>query len=166
MQELPPVAAMAFLPLVTAIGLWVTWSDLKYMKIPNKAVLALLAVFVVIGPFVLPLNFFLWQLTHFVIILGVGFGLNMAGMIGAGDAKFAASMAPFIALIDGASFILMMSGVMLVGFGIHRAARTIGPLRRAAPDWVSWESGKFPMGMALGPSLIFYLVLRAFPSLT
>ena len=32
-----------------AIGVWVAWSDMKSMKIPNKAVLATLAVWVVVG---------------------------------------------------------------------------------------------------------------------
>ena len=33
-----------FLPFVIPIAIWVAWSDMSSMKIPNKAVLALLAV--------------------------------------------------------------------------------------------------------------------------
>ena len=32
-----------------AIGVWVAWSDMKFMKIPNPAVLALLAVITLAG---------------------------------------------------------------------------------------------------------------------
>ncbi len=41
--------ALWFLPFVLPIALWVAWSDMKFMKIPNKAVLALVAVFAVVG---------------------------------------------------------------------------------------------------------------------
>lgn len=40
-------AAMLFLPFVVPIALWVVWSDLSRMKIPNKAVMALIIVFAV-----------------------------------------------------------------------------------------------------------------------
>ncbi len=39
-----------FLPPVAAIGLWVAWSDMKFMKIPNTAVIALALAYLVIGP--------------------------------------------------------------------------------------------------------------------
>jgi prepilin peptidase CpaA len=36
------------------------------------------------------------------------------------------------------------------------------PLRRLAPDWQSWHTGKkFPMGLALGGTLAIYLSLGA-----
>ena len=36
------------------------------------------------------------------------------------------------------------------------------PLRRLAPDWQSWNTGKkFPMGFALGGTLAIYLGLGA-----
>ena len=38
---LPTAAALTFLPFAAAIGIWVAWSDMSSMKIPNKAVLAL-----------------------------------------------------------------------------------------------------------------------------
>jgi len=39
------------------------------------------------------------------VILTIGFLMSTAGMLGAGDAKFAAAMAPFFPLAD-ASFVL------------------------------------------------------------
>ena len=89
-------AALWFLPFALPICIWVAWSDLKFMKIPNKAVLALTVVFLAIGLIVIPLAEYPWRLVHLVVVLIVGFVMNIAGMIGAGDAKFAAAMAPFV----------------------------------------------------------------------
>jgi prepilin peptidase CpaA len=41
----------------------------------------------------------------------------------------------------------------------HRLAKN-SPLREMAPEWESWHrEGKFPMGFALGGTLIAYLGL-------
>ncbi len=151
-------AALWFLPFVLPICLWVAWSDMKFMKIPNKAVLALLAVFVVIGLIALPFDVYKWRFVHIVVILVIGFVANMAGLLGAGDAKFAAAMAPFIALGDWVIFMYFFAAVLLAAFATHRLFRAIAPMRRATGDWASWSSSKFPMGLALGPTLIFYLI--------
>ena len=42
-------AAAWFLPFVLPITVWVAWSDMRHMKIPNYAVIALFAAFVVLG---------------------------------------------------------------------------------------------------------------------
>ncbi len=42
-------AATALLPFALAIGIWVSWSDMKFMKIPNKSVIALLLVWLLIA---------------------------------------------------------------------------------------------------------------------
>jgi prepilin peptidase CpaA len=34
----------------------------------------------------------------------------------------------------------------------------VPPLRRALPDWESWNRKDFPMGLALAGTLIFYLL--------
>ena len=44
--------ALWFLPFVLPICLYVAYTDLAFMKITNKAVLVLGAVFVVLGPLV------------------------------------------------------------------------------------------------------------------
>ena len=46
MTQLPPLwTALWFLPAVVAIGIWVAWSDMKFMRIPNKAVMAMLLAY-------------------------------------------------------------------------------------------------------------------------
>lgn len=157
--EEPVRAAWWFLPFVAPIGLWVAWSDLSRMKIPNKAVLATLVVFVLIGPLALPFDAYLWRYAHFAVVLAIGFVLSSLGAVGAGDAKFAAAMAPFIALGDAIGFLYLFAATLLASFILHRLARRIPALRGRAPGWESWERMRdFPMGLALGPALIFYLI--------
>ncbi|HID06901.1 MAG TPA: hypothetical protein EYP10_07105, partial [Armatimonadetes bacterium] len=113
-------AAWWFLPFVTPIAIWVAWSDMATMKIPNKAVLALMIVFVIIGLIALPLPVFWWRLLHFIVILAIGFVMSSIGLLGAGDAKFAAAMAPFIAVQDLTPFFYLFAPTVLAAFIIHR----------------------------------------------
>jgi len=150
-------AALWFLPFALPICIWAAWSDLAFMKIPNKSVIALAAVFVVIGLIAVPLAEYPWRLLHLVVILAAGFGLNMIGAIGAGDAKFAAAMAPFVPLADARIFLILFSTVLIAAFATHRLFRAMPALRSRTPHWVSWTSKGFPMGLALGGALVFYL---------
>jgi len=152
-------AALWFLPFALPICIWVAWNDLKFMKIPNKAVLALMVVFVVIGIIVLPFVDYSWRFVHFLVVLAIGFVLNMGGLIGAGDAKFAAAMAPFIPLDDVWFFAVRFGVVVIAAVITHRIFRKFPAIRARTGDWKSWTSKKFPMGLALGGSLAFYLAL-------
>lgn len=161
-MALPELAALVWLPLVVPVALWAAWSDLARMKIPNKSVLALMVIYVVTGPFVLPLEQFGWQALHFVAILAVGFILSVTGLVGAGDAKFAAAMAPFVAGRDVTNLIAIFGICVVLGFVSHRLAR-LTPIRAATPGWESWERTRdFPMGYPLAATLICYLLLAAF----
>ncbi|MEM6565250.1 MAG: prepilin peptidase [Pseudomonadota bacterium] len=161
-MSLSASAALWFLPFVVPICMYVAYTDLAFMKITNKAVLALAAIFVMLGPFVLPsMETYLWSLAHFVVVLVAGIALNAAGAMGAGDAKFIAAAAPYIAIGDLRTLMALFAAVLLAAFVTHRLARAT-PLRKLAPDWTSWEQGKrFPMGLALGPTLALYLCLAA-----
>lgn len=154
--------ALWFLPFVLPIGLWVAWSDMKTMRIPNTAVYALVAVFALVGLIALPLEAWAWRWLHLAVILGLGFVLNLTGLVGAGDAKFAAAMAPFVALADVTPALVLLALIVLAAFVAHRLLRRVPAVRRAAPDWLSWQARDFPMGLALGPTLIAYLALCAF----
>lgn len=158
---MPTTAATAlwFLPFAAPIALWVALSDMKTMKIPNRAVLALVVVFAIVGLLALPFETWLWRWVHLAVVLAVGFVLSLTGMVGAGDAKFAAAMAPFVALADLGGFLLLFSAILLAAFLTHRGARMIPALRRAAPGWESWARDEFPMGLALGGGLLCYLFL-------
>jgi prepilin peptidase CpaA len=155
-----------FLLLCLPICAWVAWSDLKTMKIPNKAVLALLAVFFFAGLALIPLDFWMWRWVSLVVVLAIGFFLNAVANVGAGDAKFAAAAAPFVAQrLDHLSIVLALFAAFLLGaFAAHRLLRAIPAVRALAPDWVSWKRKDFPMGLALVGTLVTYLVLMVFPS--
>lgn len=161
LPALPPVDPalfLWFLPLTIPIGLWVAWSDMARMKIPNKAVLALVAVWV-LSPLLLPWEYALWGVVLLAGVLGVGFVAATAGLVGAGDAKFAAAMAPFFTGADLRVVMALFAACLLGAFTVHRLARMIPPLRRAVPDWKSWTHAKFPMGLALAGTLIFHPLL-------
>jgi len=158
-MALGSTTALWFLPFALPICLWAAWSDLKFMKIPNKAVLALFLVFVLIGPFALPLAEYPWRFAHVAVVLVAGFVMNLGGLLGAGDAKFAAAMAAFVPLADLRIFLILFAAVLLAAFATHRAARALPRLRAATADWKSWGAKDFPMGLALGGALIFYLAL-------
>ena len=158
-MQMSAAAAFWFLPVGLAVGLWVAWSDMKFMKIPNLAVLALAAAFVVIGPVALPFDIYLWRLGHLPLVLAVGFVMNVTGLVGAGDAKFAAAMAPYFATGDLRLLIALASAILLGAFVAHRGLGFVPAFRRAAGDWQSWQRKDFPMGLALSGALIFYLAL-------
>lgn len=156
---IPGVAALWFLPFVLPIAVWVAWSDMKFMKIPNRAVLALVAVFSLVGLLVLPLDAWAWRWAHLGVVLAIGFVISTLGMVGAGDAKFAAAMAPFVALPETGQFFYLFAAVLLAAFLTHRLMRRVPAVRRRLADWESWERHDFPMGFALAGALVFYLAL-------
>lgn len=152
-------AAAWFFPFVLPICLYVMFTDISTMKITNGANLTLAGIFVVIGLIALPFDAYLWRLASLVIVLIAGIILNAAGAMGAGDSKFLAAAAPFVALGDLNLLIWLFAATLLAAFVTHRLAK-FTPLRKLAPHWTSWEQGKkFPMGLALGPTLAIYLGL-------
>jgi prepilin peptidase CpaA len=154
--------ALWFLPFVLPICLYVAFTDMAQMKITNQAVVLLALIFVVLGIFLFPFGDYLWRLAAMVIVLVVGIVLNAAGALGAGDAKFAAAAAPFISLGDLRLMMALFMATLLAAAVAHRTAKYT-PLRQMAPHWVSWDKGKkFPMGLALGPTLAIYLILGTF----
>lgn len=155
------LTALIFLPFVLPICIWVAWNDMKFMKIPNKAVLVLFGIFVFLGLIALPLDTYAWRYAQTFLVLAITFVLNMLRAMGAGDSKFIAAAAPFVDPADGLPVVMISAGTLLAAFATHRAVRAIPAARRALPDWQSWERGDFPMGLALGGSLLFYLALGA-----
>lgn len=153
--------ALWFLPFAVPICIWVAWSDMATMKIPNKAVVALFVVFAVVGLGTLSFGDYLWRYVHLVAVLAVGFLLNIVRAVGAGDAKFAAAMAPFVDPADLQRVLMLFAAVVLAALLTHRTARAMPAVRGAFPGWESWTRKDFPMGLALGAALIFYLALGA-----
>lgn len=161
MLALSSTAALWLLVAALPISIFVAWNDMRAMKIPNVAVGALLIAFGIIGLFVFPFEQYLWQWSHFVVVLVIGFVLNMVGVFGAGDAKFAAAAAPYIMFADLVPLAWVFTICVMAGYVTHRIAKH-SPLRKLVPHWESWTSGRrFPMGLPLGMTLITYLFLAA-----
>lgn len=157
-MELTSWAALWFLPFVTPICIYVAYSDVKSMRIPNPSVAALFGVFALVGLIALPFEDYLWRYAHLVIALLIGMGLNAGGLVGAGDAKFIAAAAPFVAVGDLTRIALIFATALLAAWITHRVAKHSG-LRRLFPNWESWSQEKdFPMGLALAPTLVIYLI--------
>lgn len=155
-------APLWFFVFTLPICIWVAWNDMARMKIPNIAVLALLAVFMVVGVFVLPFGEYAQRYLHIIVIFVIGFIVTSVGLAGAGDSKFAAAMAPFIALSDLTHFLYLFAVVTVVAFITHRSMRRLARVRALVPDWESWHREKdFPMGLALASGLSIYLFLAA-----
>jgi prepilin peptidase CpaA len=157
----PPGAALWLLLPAVPVSLYIVLTDLREMRIPNTAVLALALGFAVFGLIGLPFADWAWRWLNLVVVLAAGLALYAIRALGAGDAKFAAAAAPYVAGADWKLVLFIFAGFLLLAWVIHRIARAT-PLRNLAPDWKSWSTGKlFPMGLSLGPSLIAYLTLAA-----
>lgn len=162
---MPPHSALALLPFAIAIGIWVSWSDMKFMKIPNKAVMAMAAVWLVVGFLAVPLQLWLWGWVLGAVVLAIGFVANALRMVGAGDAKFAAVMAPAFIHAEWRVILPLFAACLIGAVAAHRLARMIPLVRNATTDWISWTHRDFPMGLALSGTLIFYLLALVWPLL-
>lgn len=165
-----PATCLAFLPFTLVIGLWVALSDMRAMKIPNKAVLTLVAVWLgvglaLVGLGMLPLISWAWGIAIGVLTLVALFLANMAGLMGAGDSKFGAAMAPFFVSAEPRLILGLLAACLLGAFVVHRTLRALPPVRRATPNWESWTHKKFPMGLALAGMLNFFLLIAPISTL-
>ncbi|SLN49732.1 A24 family peptidase [Pseudooctadecabacter jejudonensis] len=168
MFQLPPVdvtvaQSIAFLIFVAPLCIYVAWNDLRAMKIPTWSTDALAIIFVVVGIFVMPFSDYLWRYAHFFVVLLLAIIANMIGMMGAGDSKFLASAAPFVALGDVTLVLYLLGAGMVAGLVVHRIAKAIPPIRNLVPHWESWgEKRRFPMGFPMAAVLIVYLARPLF----
>lgn len=155
--------ALWFLPFCVPIALWVSYTDLKYMKIRNNACLAMIAVYAVIGWPAMGMHAWLWGWAIMAVVIVLGFFGNAIGLFGAGDAKFGAAMAGVFSGGDPVFIALLYAGCSIVALVGQRVVRNLPVVRRIAPDWVSWSSKKFPMGLALAMMLLLYLLAAFLP---
>lgn len=140
--------------------------DLKHLRIPNFLVLAVLAVFLITGFWGLPLETFLWRLGAGAIVLAVGFVLFAAGLVGGGDAKMAAALAPFVAVDDVAPLLLLYAVVTLILLLVLRLAMQLTRHRETGwrgVDQYARPSRErvFPMGLIFAITITVYLVAVA-----
>lgn len=166
--------AMWLLPFVLPIALYIVWNDLRTMRISNRSVMLLFGVFVVIGPIAFGLPDYFYQLLQAPVVLALGILLWGLRLMGGGDAKLLAAIAPYIVVSDFVAVLWIFVAASLGGLVTHSLFR-FTPLHRIVPDWASWSARKgdlrgglfgldlaFPKGLVLGMTLVFYLGLAAF----
>ena len=161
---LEPNDAIILLIPVLPIAIWAALSDLKRMKIPNTSVIAMAAIWPLIGWYLVPLEPWLWGFAIMAIVLVAGFLMYLTGTFGAGDAKFAAAMSGMF-VGGGIGEILLIIFVSMVGsLFVHRLLRSLSFVRNATPDWESWTKKRyFPFGLALSCIVVFYLLAAIWP---
>ncbi|MFN5995690.1 MAG: prepilin peptidase [Paracoccaceae bacterium] len=161
---LEPTDAMILLVPVLPIAIWAALSDLKRMKIPNASVLAMAAVWPLLGWYLVPMSAWLWGFALMAIVFVAGFLLYLTGTFGAGDAKFAAAMAGLFVGGNIGAILLIIFVCMVGSLFIHRVLRSLPFVRNATPDWESWTKRRyFPFGLALSSIVIFYLLAAIWP---
>ncbi|MCK0095336.1 prepilin peptidase [Yoonia sp. F2084L] len=166
-------AAYWFLPVVIPIAFYISWTDMRTMKIKNGSNAALLLAFALLGPFAFGFPLYLWQWLHFPIVLIICMALWALRVMGAGDAKMIAAMAPFFMTADLQLILRLFAACLLGALVIHSIFR-FTPLKKLAPDWESWHATRgdlrggflgidlaFPKGFPLSMTLLFYLLVVA-----
>lgn len=158
-ETLPPTLAL----LIPALPIcaWAAWSDVSRMTIPNPAVLALVVTFAALGPVLMPWPDYGARWLQGLVVLVAGIALVASGSLGAGDAKFASAMVLYVVPGDMVLFLYLLSVIVIATFALHRGLRLVPGVRAAASGWESMERSDFPLGLALGPALVAYLVLAA-----
>lgn len=146
---------------------------MRFMKITNQSLLVLLIAFVAIGPFAFGFPDYFWQLLHFPVVLVVCMALWSLRIMGGGDAKMIAVMAPFFVMEDIDLILRLAAACALGAVTVHSIFRFTA-LHKLAPHWESWTAGKgnlrglipgldigFPKGFSFSMTLLFYLIFVA-----
>ena len=161
---LEPLDAIILLVPVLPLALWAAVSDMKRMKIPNNSVIAMAAIWPLIGWMLVPFTAWLWGLALMAIVFVVGFLIYLTGTFGAGDAKFSAAMAGLFVGGDIGQILLIIFLCMFGALLLHRLLRSLPVVRNATPDWESWTQRRyFPFGLALSSIVVFYLLAAIWP---
>jgi prepilin peptidase CpaA len=159
-----PTGALILLVPALPIAIWATWSDLKRMKIPNKAVLAMAAIWPLLGWLAVPTwTAWFWGFAIMAIVFVLGYLLYTTGTFGAGDAKYSAAFSPMFVGAPIGFLLMLIASCMIGALIVHRIANATPAIRRMTPDWTSWDKRVFPFGLALSGMLVIYLVAACWP---
>jgi prepilin peptidase CpaA len=160
-----PTGALILLVPVLPIAIWAATSDMKRMKIPNNSVLAMAAVWPALGWLAVPTWYaWFWGFAIMAIVLVALYLLYTTGTFGAGDAKYAAAMSGMFVGAPIGFLLALIALSMIAALLLHRIMRSIPPIRRRTPDWISWEQRRyFPFGLALSLIVVLYLVAAIWP---
>lgn len=152
--------------LISIVGLvplmvYMIYSDMKYMKIPNWLSLSVLGVFLATGSWGLPLEVFVWRLAHGGIVFGLGYLLYRfaEGRVGAGDIKLIAAFTPFI---PGSHIAFILMGFAIISF-LTLAAFMVARkyLHNENSTWKAFAQRSFvPAGVILGLTVMIFMAVQ------
>lgn len=133
-----------FLPIILGSAI----SDFHHLKIRNVQVIAGLALFLIISPFLLDLPEFSFRLLSAVLTFAICFILFSLHLIGGGDAKMMPVVILFVPTDEVVFFLRIFAFVLLlVSLAALFIQRTPG-LRRAG--WTTAQEGRqVPVGVAM-----------------
>ena len=138
--------------------LWTAWSDLKHLRIPNPAVLSVLALGLAVSFWDLTWDVALWRVGHAAIALFIGFVLHQLGILSAGDAKMIAALTPFFGGGDATSVLLTYALVSLGFLMVFVLIRHY--TRQRTTGWASLDSREArvfaPFGVILAATVLIY----------
>lgn len=153
------LATAGLLPLMV----YITYTDLRYLRIPNWSVLAVLGVFVATGIWGLPFETFLWRIGYAALALAAGIVIyNLAqGSVGAGDLKLIAALAPFLSQANLLDFMLIYVVVSIFGTILFMVMRRRNRRRGVKEPWKAFgETIYMPAGVFLGISISIVMVVQ------
>ncbi len=150
--------AIVFLIVTFPFCIYATWTDLKFLKIPNIVPVSLVLIFIIVGPFVLPFSEYWLSLVYGLIALILSLIIFAARLVPGGDLKYTTAIIPFVDTNELVSFVMFVSLCSILAVLTHLVFGWVG---LAPKDWASWEKGgwkrRFPVGFALSGGLIIYL---------
>jgi len=150
--------AIVYLVLLFPFCIYATWSDLKFLKIPNIVPVSLVIMFIITGPFLLPVGEYGTRLLYGFIALMISLVLFAIRVAPGGDLKFTTALIPYVATTELLSFAMFVSLAALMAVFTHMVFGWVG---LAPKDWASWQGGgwrrRFPVGYALSGGVLTYL---------
>lgn len=157
--------ALILLVPALPIAIWAAGNDLRHMKIPNLSVLAMAALWPLLGWLAVETwAAWFWGFGLLAIVFVLGFLLYTTGTFGAGDAKYAAAMAPMFVGTPILRLLVIVFVGMIGALILHRLARSIPAIRNRTANWLSWSQARyFPLGLALSLMVVMYLGAAIWP---
>jgi prepilin peptidase CpaA len=159
-----PLGALILLVPVLPIAVWAAATDMRTFKIPNRAVIAMLAVWPVLGWLAVPTwTAWFWGFAILAVAFLIAYlAFAVAGFPG-GDAKYAAAMSPIFVGADIVWLLSLIASSMVGALALHQIMGRIPAIRSRTADWQSWGKRIFPFGLALSMIVVFYLVAAIWP---
>lgn len=150
-------ATVLLLPLMG----YITYSDMRWLRIPNWSVLAVFGAFLVTGIWGLPLDTFLWRISYALMALALGILLYnfTQGSIGAGDLKLIAALAPFLSHANLFDFIVIYTVISVLGLIFFMMMRRRNRRRGVKDPWEAFgQTIYMPAGVFLGVTISILMV--------